>query len=179
MARTFQLEVAPAVLQLTTEPAGARVTLDGKRVGETPVNLPEVAPGTHQILIEAKGYYPYDSNIELGAGQELSLHPILKKDTRVMFRGVFMEPAERDAILTREKREITTIFKQGVTHYNKGQYDLCIAKMEEVLRLDAGHKEAKRYKKMAEDKKAEIMKSWGEAIEERGTTLKSKKRSLP
>jgi len=178
LARTFQLAVAPATLHLATEPSGARVTLDGARVGETPLELADVAPGTHQIVIEAKGFFPYETNIELVAGQDLALHPILKKDTRVLFRGVFMEPEERDAILTREKREIATIVQQGVTHFDKGQYDLCIAKMEEVLRLDAGNKEAKRYKKMAEDKKDEILKSWGEAIQERDTTLKKKKRPV-
>jgi len=178
LARTFQLEVAPATLRLATEPAGARVTLDGKRVGETPVELQDVAPGTHQIVIEAKGFFPYETNIELVAGQELALHPILKEDTRVLFRGVFMEPEERDAILVREKREIATIVKQAVTHFDKGQYDLCIAKTEEVLRLDAGNRDAKRYKKMAEDKKNEILKSWGEAIQERDTTLKTKKRPV-
>jgi len=178
LARTFQLEVAPATLRLATEPPGARVTLDGAPVGETPVDLTDVAPGTHQVVIEAKGYFPYETNIELVGGQELALHPSLKEDTRVLFRGVLMEPAERDAILGREKREIATIVKQGVTHFDKGQYDLCIAKMEEVLRLDAGNKDAKRYKKMAEDKKDEILKSWGEAIQERDTTLKKKKRPV-
>jgi len=178
LARTFRLEVAPATLRLATDPAGARVTMDGTQVGETPVELTGVAPGTHQIVIEAKGFFPYETNIELVAGQELALHPILKEDTRVLFRGVFMEPDERDAILARERREIATIVKQGVTHFDKGQYDLCIAKMEEVLRLDAGNKDAKRYKQMAEDKKDEILKSWGEAIQERDTTLKKKKRPV-
>jgi hypothetical protein len=178
VARTVQLEVAPATLRLASDPSGARVSLDGSHVGETPVKLAEVAPGTHQIVIDAKGYYPYDSRIDLAPGQQLDLHPLLKQDKRVRFRGVLMEPAERDAILAREKREIATLVQQGKTHFQKGQYDLCIAKMEEVLRLDSGNNDAKRYKKMAEDKKEEIRKSWGEAIEQRETILKSKKRPV-
>ena len=176
VARTVQLEVAPATLRLASDPTGARVSLDGAGVGETPVELSEVAPGTHQIVVEAKGYYPYESRIDLAPGQQVDLHPLLKKDRRVMFRGVLMDPEERDAILTREKREITSLVKEGTTHFAKGQYDLCIAKMEEVLRLDANNPDAKRYKKMAEDKKAEIRKSWGEAIEGQDAILKSKKR---
>jgi hypothetical protein len=177
VARTVRLEVAPATLRLASEPAGARVSLDGERVGETPVALAEVAPGTHQIVIEAKGYYPYETRVELGPGQELALHPLLKQDRRVSFRGVLMDPEERDAILVREKREIATLVNEGVKHFDKGQYELCIAKMEEVQRLDAGNPDAQRYKKMAQDKKEEIRRTWGEAIQERETILKSKKRS--
>ncbi|MGD2064492.1 MAG: PEGA domain-containing protein [Nitrospirota bacterium] len=178
VVRTVSLEVAPATLRLASEPAGARTTLDGEQVGETPVELSEIAPGTHQIVIEAKGYYPYETRVDLGPGQELALHPLLKKDRRVRFRGVLMDPEQRDAILAREKREITTLVKQGVTHFDKGQYDLCIAKMEEVLRIDGDNKEARRYKKMAEDKKEEIRRSWGEAIQERDAVLKTKKRTV-
>jgi hypothetical protein len=177
VARTVRLEVAPATLRLASEPAGARVSLDGERVGETPVALAEVAPGTHQIVIEAKGYYSYETRVELGPGQELALHPLLKQDRRVSFRGVLMDPEERDAILVREKREIATLVNEGVKHFDKGQYELCIAKMEEVQRLDAGNPDAQRYKKMAQDKKEEIRRTWGEAIQERETILKSKKRS--
>jgi hypothetical protein len=38
-------------LALTTQPAGARVLLDGKPVGETPVTLTDLAPGKHALTL--------------------------------------------------------------------------------------------------------------------------------
>jgi hypothetical protein len=45
----------PTALAITTDPTGARVTLDGKAVGGTPVEL-EVEAGPHEIGIELPGY---------------------------------------------------------------------------------------------------------------------------
>ncbi len=176
VARTYTLEVAPSRLSIVSEPAGAAVTVDGEAVGETPVDLADVAPGTHQIRLTRKGYYPYESAIDLAAGQELSLHPLLKVDRRVRFRGVLMEPEQRDAILARERKEVEAIYRQGVASFDKGQYDLCIARMDDVLRRDPGHKGAKQYRAKAVAQKEAIRKSWGEAIEKQAPVIKRKRR---
>jgi len=176
--RSYTLEVAPATLAIASEPAGAAVTLDGAAVGETPVSLESVAAGSHRIVLTHKGYYPYESAIDLAAGQELSLHPLLREDQRVRFRGVLMEPEARDTILARERKEVEAIYQRGVTSFDKGQYDLCIARMEDVLRRDPKHRGAKQYKAKAVAKKAAIRKSWGEAIEERAPVIKSKRRTV-
>ena len=174
--RSYTLEVAAATLAIASEPAGAAVTVDGAAVGETPVALAAVAPGNHRLRLTHEGYYPYESEIEVSAGQSLSLHPLLKADARVRFRGALMEPEARDTILARERKEVESIYQGGVVSFDKGQYDLCIARMEDVLRRDPGHAGAKRYKAQAEAKKAEIRKSWGQAIEEQAPVIKSKRR---
>jgi len=176
--RSYTLKVAPAALAIVSEPAGAAVTLDGKPVGETPVALASVAPGSHQIRLTYKGYYPYESAIDLVAGQSLDLHPLLRQDRRVRFRGVLMEPEARDTILARERKEVEAIYRRGVASFDKGQYDLCIARMEDVLRRDPSHEGAKRYKAKAEAQKAAIRKSWGEAIEQQAPVIKSKRRPV-
>jgi len=178
VGRSYTLEVAAASVAIASEPAGAAVTFDGKAAGETPVSLKSVAPGSHRIVVARDGYYPYESAIDLAAGQDLSLHPVLKEDRRVRFRGVLMDPEAREAILAREHKEVESIYQGGVASYNKGQYDLCIARMEDVLRRDPAHKGAKRYKALAAAKKEEIRKSWGKAIEEQAPVIKSKRRTV-
>jgi hypothetical protein len=42
-------------LDIRSEPSGARVTIDGQGRGTTPVTIRDLAPGDHQIVIEADG----------------------------------------------------------------------------------------------------------------------------
>jgi len=57
---------APPVGRLVIQsvPAGAIVTLDGRRKGETPVTL-EVPLGKHEIQIARSGYVPRTERVEL------------------------------------------------------------------------------------------------------------------
>jgi hypothetical protein len=41
-------------LDIRTDPAGARVSLDGKAVGNSPVTLADIPPGDHQIVVEGQ-----------------------------------------------------------------------------------------------------------------------------
>ncbi len=42
-------------LDVRSEPAGARVTVDGQNRGTTPVTIRDLAPGDHQVVLEAGG----------------------------------------------------------------------------------------------------------------------------
>jgi hypothetical protein len=52
---------APATsgLSVSSLPAGARVTVDGRFVGITPLSLPDLTPGGHRVTVELEGYLPY------------------------------------------------------------------------------------------------------------------------
>ena len=41
-------------LDIRTDPAGARVSLDGRPVGNSPVSLADITPGDHQIVVEGQ-----------------------------------------------------------------------------------------------------------------------------
>lgn len=56
----------PAALAVTTEPAGARVTLDGEPVGSAPVSLNAPA-GRHWVRVEAPGFAPRVLPVDLSA----------------------------------------------------------------------------------------------------------------
>lgn len=56
-------------LQIQTDLVGAEVTLDGKSIGKTPLAnngvLAKLALGKHKLRVEAKGYDPFDSDVEV------------------------------------------------------------------------------------------------------------------
>lgn len=53
-------------LEVRSEPSGAKVYLNGKEVGETPLVLTKVKLGRHQIRLVMEGYHPYEVSEVLG-----------------------------------------------------------------------------------------------------------------
>ncbi len=65
--KTIELQPAPGVLQLSSVPSGANVTLDGEFHGQTPMEL-EVSPGkVHRLAVFKPGYRRYNGTVELPA----------------------------------------------------------------------------------------------------------------
>ena len=60
--------LAPAALQVDSRPRGARVFLDGRLVGTTPLNLADVTPGTHAVRIDLTGYRRWVTTVNVTAG---------------------------------------------------------------------------------------------------------------
>src|SRR5262249_22034304 len=54
-------------LLVRSTPERARVRLDGRDVGETPVTLRDLAGGTHQIRVARDGYLPVDRRVTITA----------------------------------------------------------------------------------------------------------------
>jgi len=75
-ARIAELEKKlPVAVALTSEPAGASVTVDGEpREGVTPIEL-QLLPGRHTVRLELAGHEPVEKDVEVeaGASQNLSL----------------------------------------------------------------------------------------------------------
>ena len=57
---------ATTAVDVTSDPAGARVTVDGKSSGVTPLTLP-VAPGTHEVTVSS-GSSSMSRTVNVGAG---------------------------------------------------------------------------------------------------------------
>ena len=67
-----------ARLEVTSEPAGARLTVDGMPVGETPWSG-ELEPGGHRVIAELSGYQITEREIILTAGQARHLSLTLEQ----------------------------------------------------------------------------------------------------
>lgn len=75
------LEPLPATLALVSNPPGAVVQVDGRVVGQTPLELSDLAPGRHAIALMLDGYEPWDDAAELAPGgrllSEVRLRPLV------------------------------------------------------------------------------------------------------
>jgi hypothetical protein len=80
-------------LALTTQPAGARVLLDGKAVGESPVTLPDLAPGKHALtIVGSSGSVKKVVRIE--AGKTLTLEVPIYSGWIAVFAPIPLDIAE-------------------------------------------------------------------------------------
>ena len=60
---------------------GARVTVDGRYIGTTPVRNHEVSKGRHLVEVSKEGYEPNRERVTLGAGEKATHRVTLKKET--------------------------------------------------------------------------------------------------
>ena len=59
----------PGSLQVLSRPAGAQVVLDGRVVGTTPLTIPEVSAGPHDVRLELPGFNRWATTVEVPAGK--------------------------------------------------------------------------------------------------------------
>jgi hypothetical protein len=73
-ARTAQTAAAPAAgpgkMTVISRPAGARVFVDEKLVGTTPLQLPSIAAGSHRVRLELAGYKNWVSSVDVAAAEQ-------------------------------------------------------------------------------------------------------------
>ena len=59
----------PGSLQVLSRPAGAQVILDGQIVGKTPLTIPDVSAGSHDVRLELPGFNRWATTVEVPAGK--------------------------------------------------------------------------------------------------------------
>jgi tetratricopeptide (TPR) repeat protein len=60
-------------LNITTQPAGATVLLNGEERGNTPLTLEALPPGQYRLLLRRAGHEPFLKTVNIAPGQELKL----------------------------------------------------------------------------------------------------------
>ena len=63
--------LSPDILSVSSNPAGAAVTLDGTYAGTTPLSLTAVPAGAHTLVLTLSGYDPYTATVTVVPGREL------------------------------------------------------------------------------------------------------------
>jgi hypothetical protein len=58
----------PGALQILSRPSGAQVAIDGRVVGQTPLVVPDVAAGTHEVRIELPGFRRWATSVQVTPG---------------------------------------------------------------------------------------------------------------
>lgn len=69
---------ALASVQLSSDPTGAEITIDGGYVGNTPT-LIKLKPGTHTIRMTMSGFAPWERSVETEAGESRNFAATLEK----------------------------------------------------------------------------------------------------
>ncbi|MGD9344211.1 MAG: PEGA domain-containing protein, partial [Desulfuromonadales bacterium] len=71
---SFAMEKLPGLIDLTSEPPGATVLIDGATVGETPLYGLEIDAGRRRVSFEHERYLPEERSVEIeGFGKHASL----------------------------------------------------------------------------------------------------------
>ena len=65
--------VKDALLDVSSEPAGASVRAGGRKLGVTPLTAIALAPGSYDVVVEKKGYKPAHKSARLVAGETASV----------------------------------------------------------------------------------------------------------
>jgi TonB family protein len=73
---------APAYLLVRSSPAGARVVVDGQRIGTTPTERYGVAPGSRVVRIVRNGYLPWEDTVSARSGETIDIDAMLTRDGR-------------------------------------------------------------------------------------------------
>lgn len=131
--QTFTARLLPGFSPVTIEskPAGARVTLDGRDVGTTPLTT-ELDAGSYALNLTAAGFRPWESTIQVQANKPQKIGPVVLglPDGTVVIHSA---PAGADVAIAgsyRGRTPLTVALAPGIEH--------------EVLVTRAGYEPARR-----------------------------------
>jgi hypothetical protein len=74
-------------VNVTSDPSGADVKLDGVLKGTTPLAITGVSPGTHTLRVEKTGYLPFTAPVDVTGGATTSVHAVLDPVPPVVVNG--------------------------------------------------------------------------------------------
>ena len=85
--RVLVRRIVYGTIELTSEPAGAEVYLNGVAVGSTigPLSIPKVKPGPVELLLILDGYKPHTEKFRIEAAESVSRTVTLEKNEGVVF----------------------------------------------------------------------------------------------
>ncbi len=92
-------------LQVSSNPSGARVYLDGRDIGTTPLSNPSIPEGTHNLSVELFGYKPWIGIVE-----------ILPRQTTNIFANLEPAPINISELTVNPKvYKVKTLFKKDLS----------------------------------------------------------------
>ena len=120
---TFTLQQADGLINVTTRPVGAGVTLNGTFQGESPLELAVRSGASYRIQVFKAGYQSAQRTINLGAGEERDLAINLSRQMGDV--QVTVEPPEAEIFINGQLRgsASTTITLPTVAHDLSVQLD--------------------------------------------------------
>jgi hypothetical protein len=112
-------------VSVSTDPAGAKVLIDGREAGSSPMEIDKVARGKHTVTVLKPGFATREKEIELEYGDELSL--FLRLKVKVVVFSVFSFPSGAEVFIDGKKVGTTPLKLKNIT---PGQHKLLVTKEE-------------------------------------------------
>ncbi len=124
---TLQKIVQYGSLKIRSNPQGARVYIDGTYKGTTPISIPSIRAGTHEIRIKMSGYEEWVENVYVEANQRTdiyaSLVPSVVYGDLVISSGV---PGSKVFLNGTYKGKVSSNGKLTITDIIPGNYELTV-----------------------------------------------------
>ena len=79
--------IATGTVRIEVKPDGAEVVLDGEFQGHSPLYLPDVAAGEHDLVVRKTNFNTYSQRIMVEAGQPLKFNDELEDKIQIMLNG--------------------------------------------------------------------------------------------
>ena len=95
-----RLEKDDGYISITSTPAGAAVTVDGKFKGETPLKFPVAAETQHDLLVLKTGFLPYQTTLSVASGITQEVPAQLAPELAVI--ELVTTPADAELVLDGE-----------------------------------------------------------------------------
>lgn len=115
------------ILSITSQPLGAEINIDGKPMGKTPQQIPQVLIGNHKIEIVKSGYENANESFEIKEDQTTNLKIVLKKTSKVKEQTVHEEKVSVTPVQNTQRD-----FNKSFKYTYKGVTFKCKAKKGEV-----------------------------------------------
>ena len=72
------LRALPGSLKIYSEPAGAKIRVNGKEIGLAPASVDTVSEGRYRVQFDLPGFQPLDREVEVRSGQQSELKAVLE-----------------------------------------------------------------------------------------------------
>jgi hypothetical protein len=82
---TLELDKLPGVMHIASNQERAVVTVAGLDVGMTPAHVTRAA-GSYHVVVKKEGFLPYESQVALKAGDDLSLRAELTPESKPLYK---------------------------------------------------------------------------------------------
>jgi len=100
-----RLNIKLASLEITTDPSGAAVSVNGRKYDDSPVTLDDMQPGTYVVEAVKPGYDVTRREVSVAPGQHAKVH--LKLDSNMCGMDLYINPPGVTVYVDGKKRGIT------------------------------------------------------------------------
>lgn len=112
------------VLKVTSNIAGAEVSIDGRKTGVVPLTVKRLSPGRHILRVTAAGYEPYEKQISVSSGRALNIEVILEASAQTTI-DVSGSPKGAEVVLDGNFAGLVPVRLTGIS---SGQHSIDVVK---------------------------------------------------